>query len=429
MAGDSPVKSALATPSKPYVQIDTLRTNNYFACGKETSTKPLTITDFKIHNNLVSGRFGSLILASHNKSGKVVALNSYHKAVLAETCQQHVPLREKELLESLQHPFISKVIGSLSDKSSLYLIFDMEPGASLSSLLCNAALYGITDAQKVFYAACVLSVLKYAHSKHIIHRGLHPDSLLIDRQGYLKVSDWGFAKQVMDRTFTLCGHVEYLCPEAISHDAGYSKGADFWALGVLIFEMLLGRSAFVPNDEGEWSATGKSCEQAVQQSHDAITIENIVASEPAFPPGMPQPAKSIIQGLCQKNPTQRLGCRKGSCGIEEIERHIWFQQGRGIDFNRLEKRLISPPWSPAVSGPLDCRYYDPSIIIEEIPEVPVYSGYNCLEWNAFQPIAPSTAGGQNSPAAHSSSSTCTPSDDSTDSPQDGVDMVVVPCGP
>lgn len=416
-----------ANSTKPYAHVDKLKNVDYFATGKEISTKPLTIADFKIHNNLVSGRFGSLVLVSHKKSGKVVALNSYHKAVLAETCQQHVPLREKELLESLQHPFISKVIGSLADKSSLYLIFDMEPGASLSSLLCNANQYGITDAQKVFYAACVLSVLKYAHSKHIIHRGLHPDSLLIDRKGYLKVSDWGFAKVVMDRTFTLCGHVEYLCPEAISHDAGYSKGADFWALGVLIFEMLVGRSAFVPNDESEWTAGGKGSEQAVQQSHDAITIENIVASEPSFPPGLPQPAKSIIQGLCQKNPTQRLGCRKGSRGIEEIENHIWFQQGKGTDFSQLEKRQISPPWVPAVSGPLDCRYYDPSIILEEIPEVPVYNGYNCLEWNAFQPASPPANGSPRSTVSQSSSSTCAPSVESTESPREGVDSVIVAC--
>ena len=367
-----------------------------------------------------------MLLASHIPSGKVVALNAYHKAVLSDTCQQHVPQREKELLESLSHPFISHTIGSLSDTNSLYLIFEVEPGATLSSLLYNSCDYGITDTQKVFYAACVVSVLKYAHSRNIIHRGIHPDSLLIDKRGYLKVSDWGFAKEVVDRTFTLCGHVEYLCPEAISHDAGYGKGADWWALGVLIFEMLMGRSAFVPVTEDMW---GGQCSPGDQQCHDTTTIENIVGADPAFPPHMPHPAKSIIQGLCQKNPTQRLGCRKGGRGVEDVEKHMWFQQGRGMDWSRLEKFLITPPWVPVVKGPLDCRYYDATLVSAPITEAPVYTGYNCVEWNDFRPSLPLTHSGVESPSAHSSASTAEPSDedDSSGSATDRVDVVVVNC--
>lgn len=350
------------------------------SCREERRNSPtsfaLSVGEFEIYNTLLSGRFGSTLLAAHSPSGKVVALNTYHKAILSDTCQQHVPHREKKLLENLDHPFITKVLGALSDRNSLFLITDVEPGASLSSLLCNSASYGITDIHKVFYAACVLSALKYAHSRGVVHRGLHPDSLLIDSNGYLKVTDWGFAKIVTDRTFTLCGHVEYLCPEAISHDTGYSKGADYWALGVLIFEMLVGRSAFVPVDDDVSSNNN-------QHLHDATTIENIVSRDPFFPPGMSHPAKSIIQGLCQKNPSQRLGCLRSGGGVEDIQKHIWFRQGKGIDWHRLEMKQLTPPWVPKVRSALDCRYYSTQTAPPSPDEVPEYTGYNCLEWNAF----------------------------------------------
>lgn len=308
-----------------------------------------------------------------------MTLNVYHKAILSETFQQHVPSREKDLLERLDHPFITKLIGSLSNQNSLFLITDVEPGASLSCLLSNANDYGIGDKQKVFYAACVLSALKYAHGKNVVYRGLHPDTLLIDSRGFLKLTDWGFAKTITDRAFTLCGHVEYLCPEALSHDAGYDKGVDYWALGVLIFEMLVGRSAFVPTPE----------DSEKQQCRDSATAENIVSRDPVFPKNISQPSKSIIRGLLQKNPTQRLGCVRGGRGAEDIQNHIWFAQGGLIDWQKLERRQVTPPWVPQVSSPLDCRYYEAHSSSSSNTEAPEYSGYNCLEWNTFDPTSSS----------------------------------------
>jgi serine/threonine protein kinase len=206
----------------------------------------------EIHGVLSSGRFGSFLLARQKKEAvsetkhEFVSITSYHKSVLHDTYQQHIPLREIKLLKSFDHPMITNVLSTFSDRNCLYVMSPLEVGGPLSHLLQNALTLGITDDVKNFYAACVVSVLKYAHNQDIIHRGIHPDSLLIDGSGYLKVTDWGFAKHVVDRTYTLCGHVEYLCPEAIFHDSGYGKGADYWALGVLIYEMYVGRSAFAP---------------------------------------------------------------------------------------------------------------------------------------------------------------------------------------
>ena len=465
---------------------------------------------FEIHGILSLGRFGSSLLAKHktNKSSadnttnhtsehNVVTLNTYHKAVLSETYQQHIPHREKSLLESFDHPFISTILGTFSDRNCLYLISPLEAGGPLSHLLQNALSYGISDKMKIFYAACVLSVLKYAHSQHIIHRGLHPDSLLIDARGYLKVTDWGFAKLVTDRTYTLCGHVEYLCPEAI-HDSGYGKGADYWAFGVLIYDMFVGRSAFAPSSldfkydveydvigtggqsghststsssnsncshkaavmenggvsvgvgvgtqlknsvssnslmgaGGDRSSspmsagcgvggggqqhhlhphstikkttstskplTGDTLEQTLSDpmNDDTGTIANILSKEPIYPSYMPHPTKSIVQGLCQKNMTQRLGTRRGGKGIEDIQLHIFFQD---VEWSRLNQKLVQAPWVPAAAptteasdgtcheAPHACAKFYPNYMkrrhIQDMDLYgPTFSGYNCPDWNSF----------------------------------------------
>jgi serine/threonine protein kinase len=405
----------------------------------------------------------------HKKSDDVVILNAYHKAVLTETYQQHIPQREKALLQSFDHPFISTVLGTFSDRNCLYLVSPAEPGGPLSHLLHNSVLSeGITDKMKTFYAACVLSVLKYAHSLNIIHRGLHPDSLLIDAKGYLKVADWGFAKQVTERTYTLCGHVEYLCPEAIVHDSGYGKGADYWALGVLIYDMFVGRSAFVPSslnfkydckfddrvvlgtgansahssnssgssksnvDQGHikhslssnslsgverspspspaqinsgqnpqskpasTALSGDTLDQHDPTGHDTGTINNILTRDPIYPSYMPHPTKSIVQGLCQKNVTQRLGTQRNGNGIEDIQMHIFFQD---MEWSRLNKKLVAAPWIPsscvegeaesekANSSPEWAKFYPNYTKKHKLSEVelhgPVYGGYNCPDWNSF----------------------------------------------
>lgn len=454
----NPKSCSDSTPS--YLDSDTCRKTRH---RRETSQNDVLLREeLDIVGILSSGRFGSSLLAqSKKRSGatsehKFVVLNTYHKSVLSETYQQHIPNREKVLLESFDHPFISTVIGSFSDRNCLYLVNPVESGGPLSHLLQNALSHGITDKMKTFYAACVLSVLKYAHNLNIIHRGLHPDSLLIDGSGYLKVTDWGFAKHVTDRTYTLCGHVEYLCPEAIVHDSGYGKGADYWALGVLVYDMFVGRSAFSPSSldykydckfddrvvlgTGANSAhsstssgsivvedsrslklsltsgvertpspapsavsnnvhhksatlTAESLDLQDPQGHDNGTIENILTREPIYPSYMPHPTKSLVQGLCQKNMTQRLGTRRGGKGIDDIQMHIFFQD---VEWARLNKKLVQAPWVPSRSEGEesvditvnDCAKYYPNYLKKsKIKTVelcgPAYIGYNCPDWNVF----------------------------------------------
>mmetsp|Transcript_20921 Transcript_20921/g.21033 ORF Transcript_20921/g.21033 Transcript_20921/m.21033 type:complete len:449 (+) Transcript_20921:210-1556(+) len=362
--------------------------------------------EVKCLKTIGSGRFGFVRIGYCNDVSNYVVLNSYQKSILSDTCQQHIPKREKDILEMLCHPFISKLVGSFQDSHSLYLMLNVARGGDLSRLLMTSNeiskkvrgklqkaynLKGpLTESQKMFYAACVVSVFKYAHSKNVLHRGLHPDTLFIDETGYLKIADWGFAKICDDHTFTLCGHVEYLCPEAILYDSGYGKGADYWALGVLIFEMLAGRSAFVVRSKGSDKSTPEKLPDDSTSSHstsnfesghgfdDASTVENIISAQIEFPSNFSSNACHLISGLCQKNPSVRLGCVKNSKGIRDIISHPWFA---GMDWDALEAGKITPPWVPTLEDVHDFKYFGEGYAADDAPTV--FDGYNYIEWNAF----------------------------------------------
>lgn len=292
-------------------------------------------------------------------------------------------------------PYVLNILDTLSDINNLYLITNISSCCiPLSNLLDYVSINGgIQEKHIICITSCVLSVLKYCHNKNIIHRGIHPDSLLIEPNCYVKVADWGFAKIVTDRTYTLCGHVEYLSPEAICGETGYGRGVDYWALGVLIFEMLVGRSAFAPIDNNTSSHFHHTTSSNTNTSHDSTTIDNILSCDPLFPTPFPHPAKSIIQSLCAKSISQRLGCIKGGKGIEDIMSHIWFKQNGGIDWVKLDKGELpllpqlpleifpnssssSTSSSPSSSG---------AIPLETLFAAPEYTGYYCHDWDDFRP--------------------------------------------
>ena len=131
--------------------------------------------------------------------------------------------------------------------------------------------------QACFYAAQVAIIFEYLHSKNVIYRDLKPENLLIDPKGYLKITDFGFAKVVKGRTYTLCGTPEYLCPEILMNK-GHGKGVDWWTLGVLIYEMIAGIDPF--NDE------------------DPMSIyRNILREKVKFPRKFDRSARSLVKHL------------------------------------------------------------------------------------------------------------------------------------
>jgi serine/threonine protein kinase len=170
------------------------------------------------------------------------------------------------------------------------------------------------------------------HQKHIIYRDLKPENLLFGQDGHIRFIDFGFAKQIVDRTYTLCGTPEYLAPEIVRGE-GCSYSSDWWAYGVLVYEMLVGETPFVDENEGRM-------------------YQLISQGEFSFPIGIDETTQDLIRGLLEVDVSKRLGC--AASGAEEIKRHPWFT---GIEWDKIYEHRYAPPLVPFVEGPEDTQNY------------------------------------------------------------------------
>jgi serine/threonine protein kinase len=185
-----------------------------------------------------------------------------------------------------------------------------------------------------FYATQIILVFEYMHTSDFIYRDLKPENLLLDKLGFLKITDFGFAKRVAFKTYTLCGTPEYIAPEVLLNK-GHGKGVDWWTLGILLYEMMAGQPPFVDDDP-------------------MGIYQQILAGKVTFPRHFDRNAKSLIKKLLVADLTKRYGCLKG--GADDIKKHKWFQ---GFDWEALLARQLTAPIIPSVSGDADTSNFDP----------------------------------------------------------------------
>lgn len=213
--------------------------------AQETAPAALNLKFADLQNLAVlgSGTFGRVTLVQEKGSKNVYALKTMLKSEIVAHKQQANVLNEKNLMMQCNHPFILRLYQTFKDSKKLHMLLEFVQGGELFSVLHTAQSDGVPDNQAKFYAAAVLSALAYLHNKDIAYRDMKPENCLIDRQGYPKLVDFGFAKIIHGKSFTLCGTPEYLAPELVL-GRGHNKAVDYWAFGILIFEMQAGYSPF-----------------------------------------------------------------------------------------------------------------------------------------------------------------------------------------
>jgi len=238
---------------------------------------------------------------------------------------------EKRILQEIRHPFLVSLLWSTKDSNYLYMLFPYICGGELFSYLRSAGRF--SSPVTLFYTAEIVSCLEYLHSLDIVYRDLKPENLLLDRDGHLKIVDFGFAKRVTDRTWTLCGTPEYLAPEIIQ-SKGHNRAVDWWALGILVYEMLAGYPPFF--DDNPFSI-----------------YEKILAGKIEWPRHVDAVAKDLIKKLLVPDRTKRLGNMKN--GAEDVRRHRYF---RSVDWQEVHCRQLKPPILPKVSYEGDTRNFD-----------------------------------------------------------------------
>jgi len=289
------------------------------------------LPDFIIDRTLGTGSFGRVHLVRYKNDGKYYAMKVLKKAEIVKMKQVEHTVNEKNILEQLDHPFLVEMLGTFQDANNLYFVMEYVQGGELFSYLRRCGRFPNHVAR--FYAAEVVLAFEYLHNKDVIYRDLKPENLLISLRGHIKITDFGFAKYVPDVTWTLCGTPDYLAPEIIQ-SRGYGKAVDWWALGVLIYEMLAGHPPFYDEDHFK-------------------LYEKILACRPKFAPHFDPTAKDLVKRLLSADLTKRYGNLRS--GVQDIKRHKWFA---GVDWDKLTRGEITAPYVPPVKGEGDTSNFD-----------------------------------------------------------------------
>ncbi|CAI5477846.1 unnamed protein product [Closterium sp. Yama58-4] len=286
--------------------------------------------DFELLRVVGQGAFGKVFQVQHRWTGEIFAMKVMKKQRILERNQGDYMQAERDILTKVVHPFVVQLQYSFQTSAKLYLILDFINGGHLFFQLYRHGTFS-EDLARIYTAELVLAV-GHLHSRGIMHRDLKPENILLDSDGHIKLTDFGLAKEVREsdaRSNSLCGTMEYMAPEIIqAHGHGFP--ADWWSIGVLLFEMLTGQPPFSGGNR-----------QKLQQ--------RIVKEKVKLPQYLTSDAHSLLRGLLQKDPAKRLG--SGPRGVEEIRGHKWF---RGVHWRRLEALEVVPLFRPTVTGGKRC---------------------------------------------------------------------------
>ncbi|XP_007186134.1 ribosomal protein S6 kinase alpha-2 isoform X4 [Balaenoptera acutorostrata] len=267
-------------------------------------------------------------------AGQLYAMKVLKKATLKVRDRVRSKM-ERDILAEVNHPFIVKLHYAFQTEGKLYLILDFLRGGDLFTRLSKEVMF--TEEDVKFYLAELALALDHLHSLGIIYRDLKPENILLDEEGHIKITDFGLSKEAIDhdkRAYSFCGTIEYMAPEVVNR-RGHTQSADWWSFGVLMFEMLTGSLPFQGKDRKE-------------------TMALILKAKLGMPQFLSVEAQSLLRALFKRNPCNRLGA--GLDGVEEIKRHPFFVT---IDWNKLYRKEIKPPFKPAVGRPEDTFHFDP----------------------------------------------------------------------
>lgn len=252
---------------------------------------------------------------------------------------------ERSVLGYVRHPFIVGMNMAFQSKNKLYFVLDYCAGGELFFHLGKLGKFPEPRAR--FYAAEIILAISYVHSLDIIYRDLKPENVLLDAQGHIRLTDFGLSKEGISGSATgansFCGTPEYLAPEILNRQ-GHGRAVDWWSLGALLYEMLTGLPPFYCQDRER-------------------LFEKIRKSELHYPASLSPNAKSVLRGLLTKDPTKRLG--SGPNDAEDIKRHPFFAS---VDWEKLQRGEVPPPWTPPIAGSSDTSQFD-----KEFTSMPIFS--------------------------------------------------------
>ncbi|KLO11260.1 kinase-like protein [Schizopora paradoxa] len=314
--------------------------------------RTLTPKDFEFLKLIGRGTFGRVYQVRKRDTRRIYAMKVLSKKeIIAKKEIAHTIGERKILQTSLHSPFLVGLKFSFQTDTDLYLVTDFKSGGELFWHLQKDSKFPEERAR--FYIAELVLALEHLHKYDIVYRDLKPENILLDATGHIALCDFGLSKPDLKSdqlTNTFCGTTEYLAPEVLLDDHGYSKLVDFWSLGVLLFEMCCGWSPFYAEDTQKM-------------------YKNICFGKIRFPKNIiSEDGKQFVKGLLNRNPRHRLGAQRD---CEELKEHPFF---RTIDWKALAAKQVTPPFIPVVESDESTAYFDPEFTSADVNEDDAVAG-------------------------------------------------------
>ncbi|KAL7310939.1 Serine/threonine kinase, variant 2 [Mucor circinelloides] len=328
----------------------------------QAAQRRVTLNDFNFLFVLGKGNFGKVMLAEDKYDKRLYAVKVLKKRFIIDNDEIESVRSEKRIFQAAnreRHPFLIGLQSCFQTESRVYFVMEYVSGGDL---MWHIQREPFSERRAKFYACEVLLALEYFHSQGIIYRDLKLDNIMLGLDGHIKVADYGLCKENIwydDTTGTFCGTPEFMAPEILLEQK-YGRAVDWWAFGVLVYEMLLGQSPFRGEDEDE--------------IFDAILEDEIL-----YPVNMSRDSVSICQRLLNRDPKKRLGA--GPSDAAEIKEHPFFY---GVNWDDMLAKRVPPPFCPSITGPLDTSNFDEEFTRERPALTPINSVLNRVEQQEFQ---------------------------------------------
>lgn len=306
----------------------------------------VSLEDFEFLKVLGKGTFGKVILCRYKRTRKLHAIKILKKKLIIDKDEVAHTMTEGRVLREFKHPFLTELSFAFRTSDRLCFVMEYVNGGELFFHLSKERIF--TEQRTRFYACEILSALGFMHEKGVIYRDLKLENLLLDKDGHIKIADFGLCKEQIfyqARTKTFCGTPEYLAPEVLD-DQDYGRAVDWWGLGVVMYEMMCGRLPFY-------------------NTNHEVLFEMILMEDVKFPKTLTHQARHLLSRLLVKNPNARLG--GGQEDYKEIQAHVFFE---GVDWDEVYQKKLNPPFKPSVDSETDTRYFDKEFTGESVELTP-----------------------------------------------------------
>jgi len=318
--------------------------------------KVLSVNDFELGKTLGTGSFGRVRFVRYTKGGETdfYALKILKKSAIIRLKQVDHIASEKAILMSLSHPFIVNLFGCFHDSRYLYLLLEYVVGGEFFTHLRKAGRFENETAK--FYSAGITLIFEYLHARNCIYRDLKPENVLLGSDGYLKLTDFGFAKVIEYRTYTLCGTPEYIAPEVLLNK-GHGKPVDWWTLGILVYEMVVGYPPFVDDDP-------------------MGIYQKILAGKIVFPKFFDKTGRTLVKKLLTADLGKRYGNLKN--GVEDIKKSKYLG---AMDWTEYLAKALPSPYKPQVKSATDTSNFEEYPDSEELAAAVSSNNDPFAEWS------------------------------------------------